>query len=475
MKTNSFFIAFLTSLATIGAFIFICDRTLHWFLVPLFLCGITIGSDAVDWIRGKLDVFDPIGITGILGYHLFFLSPLLHTYLDHYLRSITDLPSDWRDWFGYMAYLNFVGLILYRYTRHYFIGIFTSRWKRTYWTLNGKQFTTILPFFLLITLALQIQVYMSYGGILGYIQAYEARSGEFQNMGWIFLVSESFPILALMGFGVYKNMKSRSCSTLTIFLVIVAFLLLSLFFGGLRGSRSNTIFKVVWAVGILHYWVRPLTKKQFFAGFIFLLIFMYFYGFYKAKGSEMIRMLQKGESMETLEDETGRTWEKLLLGDLSRSDVQAYLLYRTFNSDYQIAMGRTYIGALSLMIPRFIVPNRPPTKIKEGTEVQFGVGMYMPNRLQASQVYGLAGEAILNFGAIGVPLSFLVLSLVVSLIHVRLSTLDPNDARWLTMPFWSCFGFILLVSDSDNLIFYIGKNYVLPLFLIFINSKRKKV
>ncbi len=473
MNKDSFTLSFLLSVLAIAIFLLLESPIFHWFIIPLLLCGTFIGVDAVDWFRGKIDIFDPIGITGIIGFHLFFLSPLLHVYLDYYLKNVTDLPSDWRDWFGYMAYLNLVGLLIYRYTRNYFSAAFKSRWRNTFWNLNGTQFITVLPFFLLVTLALQVQVYMSYGSVLGYIQAFEARAGEFQNMGWIFILSESFPILALMGFCVYKNTKRQTCSMPALFFVVFVFLLLSIFFGGLRGSRSNTIYKLVWAVGILHYWVRPLTKKHIAVGFVFLLIFMYLYGFYKAKGSEMMQMLRQNRTMENLEDQTGRTWQMLMLGDLSRSDVQAYLLYRLYTSDYQIAMGRTYIGALSLMIPRFIVPNRPPTKIKEGTEAIHGMNSYIPNRLQAFQVYGLGGEAILNFGALGVPLSFLILSIVVSYIHARLYALDPKDARWLTTPFWTCFGVILLVSDSDNLIFYIGKNYLLPIFLLFINSKRK--
>lgn len=47
----------------------------HWFVIPVSLCGILIGCDAADWIRGRLDIFDPVGIIGLLGVLFFFCTP----------------------------------------------------------------------------------------------------------------------------------------------------------------------------------------------------------------------------------------------------------------------------------------------------------------------------------------------------------------------------------------------------------------
>src|ERR1700729_3110455 len=45
------------------------SRFQHWFLIPVSLCGILIGIDAVEWLRGRVDLYDPAGIVGLLGVH----------------------------------------------------------------------------------------------------------------------------------------------------------------------------------------------------------------------------------------------------------------------------------------------------------------------------------------------------------------------------------------------------------------------
>ncbi len=44
------------------------------------------------------------------------------------------------------------------------------------------------------------------------------------------------------------------------------------------------------------------------------------------------------------------------------------------NHDY--AWGKTYLGAVAILIPRSILEERPPPKEKAGTEAQFGRGAY---------------------------------------------------------------------------------------------------
>ena len=67
-------------------FLFLNENFWHWFIIPVFICGILIGSDTLKWIRGKFDTFDPKGIIGILGWHSFFLAPLLFIYWDVGMR-----------------------------------------------------------------------------------------------------------------------------------------------------------------------------------------------------------------------------------------------------------------------------------------------------------------------------------------------------------------------------------------------------
>jgi hypothetical protein len=97
---------------------------------------------------------------------------------------------------------------------------------------------------LLITLSLQIWIYNRFDGIVGYIQAYEARHQAelFAGMGWLFMLSESFPILLAFGYAHYARKNGRLQSWQAIVLFLLLFVVLRLFFGGMRGSRSNTIW-----------------------------------------------------------------------------------------------------------------------------------------------------------------------------------------------------------------------------------------
>src|SRR5258708_24048940 len=96
---RSLAMSFLLCTSTVCGFLIACERTAHWFLVPVLLCGVLIGIDAVDWFRGRLDIFDPAGIIGLLGVHFFFLAPLLHVTWDSWMRYINP-PPDWRGWLG---------------------------------------------------------------------------------------------------------------------------------------------------------------------------------------------------------------------------------------------------------------------------------------------------------------------------------------------------------------------------------------
>jgi hypothetical protein len=455
----------------------ISDQVLHWFIVPVLFCGILIGIDAIDWFRGRLDMFDPAGFLGLLGFHFFCLAPLLHVSWSYWTLYYMVPPPDWRDWLGGMAILNALGLLVYRISRSVFVGNESKRSRWVGWRLDRQRFFILVSGALLITGLLQIQVYADFGGILGYIQTSTdlGNTSAMQGMGWIFMISESFPILALMAFAVYAERKQACKSWTVIVLVLVVYFVLKMLFGGLRGSRSNTIWGLLWAVGIVHFWLRPITRKLIVAGVAFLVLFMYFYGFFKGAGLQGLQQAFEGtEARTALEEQTGRGLQAALLADLGRSDVQAFLLYRILiaESDYEYAWGRTYVGDLALLIPRSIWPERPPTKVKEGTEVQYGPGSYIPGVWESSKVYGLAGETMLNFGPIAVPFAFLTMGFVVGYTRRFTKTLEPTDGRWLLLPLLITLCIVILVGDLDNILFFMIKNGTVPFAVLALSSRK---
>jgi hypothetical protein len=481
---RSSFISFFLTLLILTEFLPRSEQYWHWFVIPVTLSGILIGIDAVDWFRGRLEIFDPVGIIGLLGFHFFFLAPLLHVRWDVWLEPWYTPPPDWRPWLGYMAILNFMGLCIYRLSRSFGNTPAKHQSKRKIiWTVNQKRFLPVLTIFLLLSATLQLLTYQKFGGVMSYINAAtstspstDADSIQFQGMGMIFIVSESFPILAMMGFAVYAQ-KYKRLRTLPVLIgVLMIFLVLQMFFGGLRGSRSNTIWALFWALGIIHFWLRSVTKKEIALGLVFLMFFLYIYGFFKNGGIEGVQQALQ-EDRSAAEEKSGRTWKGMLLGDLGRSDVQAFVLYRMMrdNSDYQYAWGRTYFAATTIMIPGAILPNKQPNKSMEGTNVMSGMGSYNPQepgKWVASKVYGLTGEVMLNFGPLPVPLAFIVLGFMVGRVKRCLLTWDSKDIRLILLPVMVNFCFVVLISDLDNDIFFLLKNAGFPIVLICLIHKK---
>ena len=315
---DSVFISFFLSLLILAEFLPRSEQFLHWFVIPVTLSGILIGIDAIDWWRGRFNIFDPVGILGLLGFHFFFLAPLLHVRWDSWLEPWYTPPADWRPWLGYMAILNFFGICMYRLSRS--PAILNKKKQlnqKKIWRIDQKRFPIFLSIALLISAVLQVFTYQKFGGVIAYIDAATSNnteSSQFQGMGILFIVSESFPILALIGFVIYAQKYKRLRSLPVLIVVLMIFFVLLLFFGGLRGSRATTIWALFWALGIIHFWLRQVSKKEIAVGLVFLLFFMYFYGFLKGGGTEGFQnALQEDRSVA--EEKSGRTWKGLLLGD----------------------------------------------------------------------------------------------------------------------------------------------------------------
>jgi hypothetical protein len=476
-STTSLAISFWLCTMTACGFLLASERTAHWFLIPVLFCGVLIGCDAIEWFRGRLSLFDPAGIIGLVGVHFFFLAPLLHVTWDSWMLYI-DPPPDWRGWLGAMAILNAAGLVLYRCARR---RAAVWRWhtpKETLWQLNRKRLLWGAACGLMLSGALQTWIYAQQGGIIGYIETFTQSihdpesTSEFKGMGWIFMLSESFPILAMVYFAVYAGRSRTARTWLVIGLVLLGFFVVQMFFGGLRGSRSNTIWALFWAVGIIHFWVRPLNRTVVFVGICFLVVFMYVYGFYKDLGKDAWTAFEAGGIPAEASIKTGRTLDVLILGDLGRADVQAFLLYRLSmpRRDYRYAWGGTYLASATLLIPRAFWPDRPPGKVKAGTEAQYGLGSWEENTWRSSLVYGLAGETMLNFGPIAVPCAYLIFGVIVGRLQHFFSKLHPSDTRLLLYPFLVSLCFSFLQSDSDNLLFVFIKNGLVPIFIIWFGS-----
>lgn len=437
----------------------------HWAIIPILGCAIATAT-----LPFRFEAFHPSFILAPLFAHFFVLAPILELLTQRGMPPSLRAPN-LDPWLGAMAILNLAGLLLFRAGWVYA----DRRAKlRTHWQLNERRFILLLIPMLIVSGALQLALYLRFGGISGYVAAYDETVENFSGLGMYFTFSESFPILLFIGYAVLAQRRPRAKTLSAVLLALCAFLVLKILFGGLRGSRSNTIWGLLWAAGIVHLYLHRLPKWTFAAGVSLTLLFTYFYGFYKESGSEATISALKGDHQQVAE-ETGRDIAYVLLSDLARSGVQAFLLHRLIDSPapYSYALGTSYIGAAALIVPRSIWPSRPPTKVRFGTEAMHGPHVYASGYTSAAQ-YGLAGEAMLNFTPLAVPIAFLLYGLALGTMSAKTRQLSRSDCRWLLVPILSVLFCLALTSDSDNLAVFFLKNCLLPLLLIRLSSKSSR-
>lgn len=467
LAISSFFVA-----VTVLCFCLWCNGCHHWFVVPVGLCGVVAGVDAVDWFRGRVQAFDPAGLIGLYCTFALFLAPLLHVAWDVWMSYVIP-PPDWRDWLGRMGILNLAGLVAYRALRALSQNGRSLAPAKTVWFVDKRAFRVVVPVASVFTCLVQLWVFHQWGGISGFVEAFQTEEAVFEGMGWLFMISESLPMILAFALVFYLIHKTPKPSWSRLMLWIAGFVLLELVFGGLRGSRSNTVFRLFWLVGALHLLIRPIPKKLIFAGLGVVVAFMYAYGFYKARAEMRGRSAVKSD-WQMRAEESGRSLQATLLGDLGRADVQAYVLYklRTDPRDSTYAHGRTYLFAATLLIPHWILPNRPDSKEKEGSDLLWGPGTYQPGLWGSSRVFGAACEAMMNFSPFAVPLAYAVLGYVTGKLRRCIVRLHKEDVRLFLVPFGVLLTVISIGSDSDDIVFNMVSKGLIPCLVVIGSAQR---
>lgn len=443
-------------------------RLVHWFLVPVVACGLIVGKDAMDWLSGRVDLFDPRGVVAAVAVHLFFLAPLLLVFWD-IDYDVVPGPADWRPWLGIMAVINGLGFLIYSGIS----GLVSARGPRArhatgiaggrMWELDrGRALGVLVPAVLLAALA-QVYLWLQFGGITGQIEGYKSMAGADVTGRFKYqLLAGAFPVLLLMLLTALRRRGPRDRGGYSLaFVLLAATFVIYFLVDGLRGSRSATVWTLFWATGIIHYFWRRLSARLLLVGLIPLLLFMYFYGFYKSYGDRVLDVYARSEGLSELSERTGRTGRHLVIRDLSRADVQAFLLYRLLSetAPYELTWGATYAETIPrALLPRALWPGRPAVARKALAGAQIHFGGPNPYGDGISKVYGLAGEGMLNFHLPGALLGFAVFGLAMGLYRRYLLTwlawraLPAHDARLFLAPFLANWFLAALIGDFDNLV-----------------------
>jgi hypothetical protein len=435
----------------------------HWFVLPVVLCGALIAPDAVDWTRKRLDAFDPQAVVGLFGVHFFFLAPLLHVTLDYWPRYVPQ-SADWRNALGQMALLNVLGLLLYRAV----VAHRQRDWRRAPLAIDVGRLLALGTFIFLLSIVGFIWVVLRFGGLAGYFSSLADNRQELAGQGLVLLAAGQFPLIAFVM--VLVRYRSYLRNHPKVIAALVAGLgLMQLLAGGLGGSRSHTVWPVLVGIAMCHLVASPVRRRMLVAAFPVVLAFMYVYGFYKSAGSEALGLFTGRTSAVELSVGTGRDLPLLLLGDLGRSDIQALTLERQREDASVLGHGITYVGDLAFLVPDSVRPATPPDKVEVGTDMLYGSGAYSSG-FRASQIFGLAGEAILNFGSAGAVLSFLVLGLLVRLARVvyrRAQSAEYALGSKLLAAVLPVSLILILGSDLGNLAWFLVNHVVVLAGVVF--------
>lgn len=450
-------------------------RMWHWFVIPVFICGLLIGPDAIRWLRGEYDLFDPKGIVGMYGWYFFFLAPLLFISWDVGMLYVIN-PLDWRPWVGILATLNIASLILYQLFQSLGFHWCVSN-KRVKWIINPEHTLPLFIAFGSIALLAQIYYLSQGGGFINFISTTTAvrQSGQ----SGLRTLGNSLPMIVFIYLTLIKTkLHLKKSSFFTIAVIIFILSIVQFLLGG-EGSRSTTVWSLFWIAGIIHYFWRPISRRTVVIALILLIMFMYTFALFVKSNhrAEAWELLVRGASFSEIEAAAGLVVGRMIIGDLSRVDIQSYQVYRLENSaDYDLRWGKTYIiGLIHRFIPGWIWPARPvdTEKIVAGTELLWGQGAYKPG-VRGGKIfrpYGLAGEAMLNFGPFLAPLPFAIWGFLMGRYRYMVLNWDKMDARRLLVPFVTLLFLVALIGDLDNLVaIFISKGSVIT--LLFLLSSR---
>jgi hypothetical protein len=425
----------------------------HWMLLPIALCAVLLAPDVVDWARGRLDVFDPQAVVALVGVHFFFGAPVLHVVLDYWPRFVPP-AEDWRLALGRMALVNVVGLLLYR-------TVLARPDPPVRFTLRGVERGRVL---LVGCLALLVGIVAfavfvaEFGGVAGYVDQMTSVDRDLTGYGVTVLVSSSFPLvgLLLVLVGWRDTLRRRPALLL---LVLVVFVLVQLLAGGLRGSRSSVIWPLLIAIGMCHLIVLPVRRRAVVGSLLAIVGFMYVYGFYKSAGRDAIDIFTGDRTVTELSAETGRDVPGLLLGDLARADIQALVLERVRTDAAPPALGTTYLGDVVSLLPGNAEAHLAG-KVRAGTDMLYGAGTFDAG-IRSSRIYGLSGEAMLNFGvpgAVAVFLPFAWLVRVGRAYHRAAAAPDGSPGLRMLAPVLPIALVVLLTADLDNVTWFLANH-----------------
>lgn len=431
------------------------------FLFAVSACGVLIGVDAVGWLTTRSGTYDPVGLVGVYGVFFFYLAPLLTV---GWLQWPANLPAvhNLQGSFAQLSWLYALGLLAYRVA----IDRWPVRLPGKARDFNAARFRLVMLVFAGLAAIAYAVVLVSFGGPAGYYSALgQGQANAMQALtgyGPLITAASWLPMALFAVLLVSKRDTLRHHSWLIV-LAVVGFFLMTFVIDGMRGSRGAVVWPLLIAVGMVHYRVRSLSKLVVVFLTPAVLLFMFVYGIYKSTGVDGLARATAVDEATGVMTTSNRTLSTLVVGDLARTTTQV-LTYERVIGDPAVrpAWGASYIGDLVSLLPGQVLSGIP-TKVDAGSAALKDPG---EEATHFSLIYGMSGEAMLNFGVAGAVLAFVVWIPLVRLAgrFAARATVQADAGAGLLAPGFALLAVYFLFNDLDNCAKFVLAN-MLPLMV----------
>ncbi len=441
------------------------------YLIPLTFCGIITTSKLVEFSKNENATKDVFFYVWSIFFLSSFIAPLIHFSRNYWIEHVYTTPSDWKYLAFQVSSIYLVGIMIF-----YLFSKVKTRPKRIryFWAFKSNA-STVVFVLMLFSLLLQTYLYMRLGGIHGYILRYTERNsgGGFSGMGTLFLISELFPYFLLLWYFIKNRGKQIKLINVILFLIIL--LLSCIYFGGLRGSRSNTIFTVFQALIVIHFTLYRFKRIHFLLFIAAFFLYMTVGRIYKTNG---IGTMEKLSSLEDLRISNQlSSIESIIITDLTRYNIMCYELYMfDKNSYFEYKYGSTYLYSALTFIPygKYI---RDYLGVEGRTdaagELQYDYdGVGRSNNRKNTRIFGFIGESMLNFSPYIIILAFIILYYILAYISYWVNAIPLTDARFFIASTIVIIVPLIINADSSNVIFTIIKRPLPLLIVLYLITNR---
>lgn len=446
----------------------------YLFLVPIIIIGALFLYEVIYTVNYKFEIFSAVSIFGFFGLIFFYFVPLFQINWDYW----PSLPSskDMDYWSSVWAICSIIGFFLigmgYKLT-------FRSSSSPSNFYIDRQKMVLSFSIGLMICLLAQVIVLAKFGGLSGYLQAYEMRIQEsiqgynpYEGLGFLFTFSESFPNL-LSIFIVLLIKDKPWAKNLKVFLGLCAVLLIiNLIFGGLRGSRSTTIWSMFWFLVMYHTIISKVSLKILVSIGAAFFLFMSTYTLFKFGGLDGLQGIWDDDVKQQVFDRkyVQDSNKQLLVRDAGRTDVQSYILKTYWNSEHDYAYGRTLLAGAVSFVPSFIFPNKPITAIKEKTEI-FRGGFTEDS--YTTLLAGGFGEFVINFGPLLGLVFFLLYGMTLGAIDKFSNASNGFSINLLLSPVLLLLTIQMLMSDSNVISQFLFRYLLIPTIVLIFCIRKK--